>query len=50
MEQMEKRLLDYIAKLLEHLQSMETKLDKFAGDLGAVQSKIDLFMASINLV
>jgi flagellin-like hook-associated protein FlgL len=50
MEQMEKRLLDSIAKLSEHLQSLETMVDKFAGDLGAVQSKVDLAMASINLV
>jgi hypothetical protein len=43
-------LLDSIPKLSEHLQSMETKVDKFVGDLGAVQSKVDLAMASINLV
>jgi hypothetical protein len=29
---------------------METKVDKFVGDLGALQSKVDLAMASINLV
>jgi hypothetical protein len=50
MEQTEKRLLDSIAKLAEHLQSVEGKVDKFAGDLEAVQSKVVLAMASINLV
>jgi hypothetical protein len=50
MEQTEKQLLDSIAKLAEHLQSVEGKVDKFAGDLEAVQSKVVLAMASINLV
>jgi hypothetical protein len=50
MEQTEKQLLDSIAKLSEQLLSMEIKMDKFTGDLGVVQSKVDLTMALINLV
>jgi flagellin-like hook-associated protein FlgL len=49
MEQTKKWLQDSIARLMEHLQSMETKVDKFIGDLGAIQSKVDHAIASINL-
>jgi hypothetical protein len=50
MEQTEKRLLDSITMLSEQLLSMEIKMDKFTWDLGAVQTKVDLAMALINLV
>jgi flagellin-like hook-associated protein FlgL len=50
MEQLEKSLLNSIAKLIEQLHSMDQKVDKFSGELGAVQTKVDLAMSSISLV
>jgi hypothetical protein len=50
MEQSEKTLLDSISKLMEKLQSMQNKVDKFSGELGAVWTKVDLVMMSISLV
>jgi hypothetical protein len=50
MEQSEKTLLDSISKLMEKLQSMQNKVDKFSGELGAVWTKVDLAMMSISLV
>jgi hypothetical protein len=50
MEQSEKMMLDSISKLTEKLQSMEQKVDKFSGELGAVQTKVGLTMMSISLV
>jgi hypothetical protein len=35
---------------MEQLSSMEHKVDKFAGDLGTVQTKVDMAMRSIGLV
>jgi hypothetical protein len=50
MEQSEKTFLDCITKLTTQLRSVEQKVDKFAGDLGMMQTKVDLAMTSINLV
>jgi hypothetical protein len=50
MEQSVKSLMDSIAKLAEHLHSMEQKVDKFSGELSTVQTKVDLAMSSISLV
>jgi hypothetical protein len=50
MEQSEKMLIDCINKLTTQLASMEQKVDRFTGDLGMVQTKVDLEMTSINLV
>jgi hypothetical protein len=50
MVQSKKSLMESITKLAEQLQSMEQKMDKFSGDLGAVQTKVDLTMTSISLV
>jgi hypothetical protein len=50
MEQSEKSLMESITKLAKQLQSMEQKMDKFSGDLGVVQTKVDFAMTSISLV
>jgi hypothetical protein len=50
MLQPEQTLLDSIAKLTEHMSSMEKTMDMFSRDLGAIHTKVDLAITSINPV
>jgi hypothetical protein len=49
MEKTEQSLVDCTTKLTSQLASVE-KVDKFGGDLGAVQTNVDLAMTPIHLV
>jgi hypothetical protein len=48
MVDLEKNILEVLAKLITCLKSIKQKMDSTVADLGKVQEKVDLAIASIN--